>query len=146
MPRPQFTIRALLVVVLFVAAFFGGIHFERRWKHPDSTVGQRVKTIYLRPVDAMQLRRDTAEQLLDAVRLQIELTTPFKAVARSSEADSELLCTVSVAGDALQIKVEWKDRHGAQLKPLVAIPLDDLSSGGINYTANGIANFVQPGS
>lgn len=29
MPRPNFNIRALLVATLVVAAFFGGIHFER---------------------------------------------------------------------------------------------------------------------
>ena len=29
MPRPQFTLRALLVAMLVVAAFFGGIRFER---------------------------------------------------------------------------------------------------------------------
>ena len=29
MPRPQFTIRILLMLMLVVAAFFGGIRFER---------------------------------------------------------------------------------------------------------------------
>lgn len=29
MPRPQFTFRALLVLLLAVACFFGGIRFER---------------------------------------------------------------------------------------------------------------------
>ncbi|HET6884529.1 MAG TPA: hypothetical protein VFI31_30525 [Pirellulales bacterium] len=29
MTRPQFTLRALLVLMLAVACFFGGIHFER---------------------------------------------------------------------------------------------------------------------
>ncbi|HWB08782.1 MAG TPA: hypothetical protein VG826_30305 [Pirellulales bacterium] len=29
MPRPQFTLRALLVAMLVVAAFFAGVHFER---------------------------------------------------------------------------------------------------------------------
>jgi len=29
MPRPQFTLRALLVAMLVVAAFFGGIQFKR---------------------------------------------------------------------------------------------------------------------
>jgi hypothetical protein len=29
MPRPQFTLRALLVLLLAVAWFFGGIRFER---------------------------------------------------------------------------------------------------------------------
>lgn len=30
MPRPQFTLRGLLVAVLVVAAFFGGVRFERQ--------------------------------------------------------------------------------------------------------------------
>ncbi|HVX13511.1 MAG TPA: hypothetical protein VHC22_20165 [Pirellulales bacterium] len=29
MPRPQFTLRALLVAMLAVGCFLGGIHFER---------------------------------------------------------------------------------------------------------------------
>jgi hypothetical protein len=29
MPRPQFTLRALLLAMLVVAAFFGGVRFER---------------------------------------------------------------------------------------------------------------------
>ncbi|HVX16173.1 MAG TPA: hypothetical protein VHC22_33615 [Pirellulales bacterium] len=29
MPRPQFTLRALLVLMLVVAAFLGGMHLER---------------------------------------------------------------------------------------------------------------------
>jgi hypothetical protein len=29
MRRPQFTLRALLVAILIVAAFFGGVRFER---------------------------------------------------------------------------------------------------------------------
>ncbi|HEV3340643.1 MAG TPA: hypothetical protein VG125_09805 [Pirellulales bacterium] len=29
MPRPQFTLRALLVLLLAIACFFGGIRFER---------------------------------------------------------------------------------------------------------------------
>ncbi|HWB11458.1 MAG TPA: hypothetical protein VG826_19665 [Pirellulales bacterium] len=32
MPRPQFTIRALLVLLLAIACFFGGIRFEREWQ------------------------------------------------------------------------------------------------------------------
>ena len=35
MPRPQFTLRSLLVAMLVVAAFFGGIHFERERKRRD---------------------------------------------------------------------------------------------------------------
>jgi hypothetical protein len=35
MPRPQFTLRALLILLLAAACFFGGIRFERerqRWE------------------------------------------------------------------------------------------------------------------
>ena len=128
MPRPQFTISSLLVAMLVVAAFFGGIAFEQRQKQPDSTASP-VTTVYVRLVEATNLPHGKAERLLDAVRLQIELTTPFKVVASKSEADSELLCTVSVTDNAQQIKVEWVDRHGAKLKPPVSIPLDDLSAG-----------------
>jgi hypothetical protein len=33
MSRPQFTLRALLVLMLSAGCFFGGIRFER-WLHP----------------------------------------------------------------------------------------------------------------
>lgn len=39
MPRPQFILRALLVAMLVVAAFLGGIHFEReRQKRGEKAV------------------------------------------------------------------------------------------------------------
>ena len=34
MPRPQFTLRALLVAMLVVAAFFGGMALQRRLEQP----------------------------------------------------------------------------------------------------------------
>lgn len=41
MPPPQFTLRALLVAMLVVAAFFGGIRFEReRRKRADKAETQ----------------------------------------------------------------------------------------------------------
>ena len=42
MPRPQFTIRALLVLLLAVACFFGGIRFEReRQRRGDEAAAKR---------------------------------------------------------------------------------------------------------
>ena len=35
MPRPQFTLRALLLLMLVVAAFFGGVRFGREWQRSD---------------------------------------------------------------------------------------------------------------
>ena len=35
MPRPQLTLRALPVAMLVVAAFFGGIRFEREWRRRE---------------------------------------------------------------------------------------------------------------
>ena len=35
MPRPQFTLRALLVLMLAVACFFGGIRFETHWRRRE---------------------------------------------------------------------------------------------------------------
>lgn len=36
MPRPQFTLRALLVLILVVAAFFGGMAVQRHLEAPLS--------------------------------------------------------------------------------------------------------------
>ncbi|HJT31997.1 MAG TPA: hypothetical protein VJ783_08070 [Pirellulales bacterium] len=36
MPRPQFTLRALLVLMLVVAAFFGGMALQKRLDDPTS--------------------------------------------------------------------------------------------------------------
>ena len=47
MSRPQFTIRALLVLLLAVACFFGGIRFEReRRRHEDkaAALAARART------------------------------------------------------------------------------------------------------
>jgi hypothetical protein len=42
MPRPQFTLRALLAVTLAAACFFGGIQFERerQRRKDDANRGQ----------------------------------------------------------------------------------------------------------
>ena len=37
MPRPQFTLRALLVAMLVVGAFFGGMSLQRQFKTPAPT-------------------------------------------------------------------------------------------------------------
>jgi hypothetical protein len=43
MPRPQFTLRALMVVMLVVAAFFGGMQFEReRRRQADEASADRL--------------------------------------------------------------------------------------------------------
>ena len=39
MPRPQFTLRALLVAMLVVAAFFGGVRFERERRNREDDEG-----------------------------------------------------------------------------------------------------------
>jgi hypothetical protein len=45
MPRPQFTIRALLVAMLVSAAFFGGVRFEReRQRRADEAAALAFKT------------------------------------------------------------------------------------------------------
>lgn len=42
MPRPQFTLRALLVLMLTVACFLGGVRFEReRRRRADARIVQR---------------------------------------------------------------------------------------------------------
>jgi hypothetical protein len=41
MPRPQFTLRALLMAMLVVAAFFGGIRFERERQRREDRANQR---------------------------------------------------------------------------------------------------------
>jgi hypothetical protein len=41
MRRPQFTLRALLILLLAVACFFGGIRFERERRRPDDQANQR---------------------------------------------------------------------------------------------------------
>jgi hypothetical protein len=38
MPRPQFTLRALLMAMLVVAAFFGGMAWQKRLDKPDSVL------------------------------------------------------------------------------------------------------------
>lgn len=58
MPRPQFTLRALLVAMLVVAAFFGGIRFERerRRREDDAafSAAQAMLNQKLREIEALQ--------------------------------------------------------------------------------------------
>jgi hypothetical protein len=44
MPRPQFTLRALLVAILVVAAFFAGIRFERKMRRRADEAAAAVPT------------------------------------------------------------------------------------------------------
>jgi hypothetical protein len=57
MPRPQFTLRALLVAVLVVAAFFGGMVVQRGIDHRPAKNGLRDI-----PLDVEALRRLPASQ------------------------------------------------------------------------------------
>ncbi|HVX09696.1 MAG TPA: hypothetical protein VHC22_00705 [Pirellulales bacterium] len=43
MRRPQFTLRALLVLMLVVGAFFAGIRFERERRRHADLANQRQK-------------------------------------------------------------------------------------------------------
>ena len=42
MPRPQFTLRTLLVLLLAVACFFGGIRFERERRRRADEAAKRA--------------------------------------------------------------------------------------------------------
>jgi hypothetical protein len=47
MPRPQFSIRTLLVAMLVVAAFFAGLRFEReRRRHEDEAAALTAKAAH----------------------------------------------------------------------------------------------------
>jgi hypothetical protein len=54
MPRPQFTLRALLILMLAVACFFGGIRFEReRQRRADEAAllaAQREDAVRIYPL------------------------------------------------------------------------------------------------
>lgn len=45
--RPQFSLRALLVLVLAAACFFGGIHFERERRRREVEAARAEKMIQL---------------------------------------------------------------------------------------------------
>ncbi|HET6879768.1 MAG TPA: hypothetical protein VFI31_06425 [Pirellulales bacterium] len=48
MPRPQFSLRALLIAMLVVAAFLGGIHFEReRRRREDDAIARQMEGLPL---------------------------------------------------------------------------------------------------
>ena len=51
MPRPQFTLRALLVLMLAVACFFGGIWFERELRRREAeAAAMRADAIRVYPL------------------------------------------------------------------------------------------------
>lgn len=51
MPRPQFTLRVMLVLMLAVACFFGGIRFEReRRRLAAEAAAKRADTVRVYPV------------------------------------------------------------------------------------------------
>jgi hypothetical protein len=43
MPRPQFTLRALLVLMLAAGCFFGGMRFERERRREDESATGRTR-------------------------------------------------------------------------------------------------------
>lgn len=46
MPRPQFTVRALLVAMLVAAAFFGGMSFEKdRRRREDEAAARNAESL-----------------------------------------------------------------------------------------------------
>ena len=62
MRRPQVTLRALLVATLVVAAFFGGIHFERegRRRQDQAAADANPAGILLRELDQLDREDDGA--------------------------------------------------------------------------------------
>ncbi len=62
MPRPQFTLRALLVAMLVVGAFFGGMAVQRRLDESASRIHLRSEH---GDVDVMVLR-DGSEWIMQA--------------------------------------------------------------------------------
>ncbi|HWB14494.1 MAG TPA: hypothetical protein VG826_35040 [Pirellulales bacterium] len=58
MPRPQFTLRALLVLLLAVACFFGGIRFEReRQRRADEAAAELRVESWLEAMSKREPRR-----------------------------------------------------------------------------------------
>jgi hypothetical protein len=47
MPRPQFTLRALLVATLVVGAFLGGVHFERERRRQDEAAAVDLEAMQI---------------------------------------------------------------------------------------------------
>ncbi|HEV3341644.1 MAG TPA: hypothetical protein VG125_14860 [Pirellulales bacterium] len=145
MRRPQFTIRALLVAMLAAACFFGGIHFEQHRK----AVPRGVQTIYVRMAKVTKLPADRGKQLAEAVCLRIETVTPYKAVTVPSEADSELVCTVSAdrqTQNVGELTVKWVDSNGVGLQSpyRFAFPLSELwDERAIHHLAEEIAAMVE---
>lgn len=51
MPHPQFTLRALLVLMLAVACFFGGVRFERERRRKEAeAAAKREHAVRVYPV------------------------------------------------------------------------------------------------
>ena len=49
MPRPQFTLRALLVLILAVACFFGGVRFEKERRRMADAREREAMSLLLVP-------------------------------------------------------------------------------------------------
>jgi hypothetical protein len=130
--RFQFSLRALLVVMLASATFFGGIQFERERRRREDFV-HGVRTVRVRITSAVPFRDRIGERLASAVERRIEQTTPYKVVAQNTGCDSELSITVAnkrrspyLNEDGVtSVAIKWVDKHGSLLQPPVALPLND---------------------
>ena len=141
MPRRfQFSLRALLVAMLVVSAFLGGIHVERErrrrqnaaaWFADVTTVQHGVQTVRVRLADAPPFDGGGVQKLVRAVESRIETTTPYKVVDKSLEADSELAITVasqskfqsSNQDGTVSITIKWVDKQGTQLQRPLSLRL-----------------------
>jgi hypothetical protein len=59
MPRPQFTLRTLLVAMLVVGAFLGGMALQSRLDAPVMTTGQIIDPSERTQIQSIQLRDET---------------------------------------------------------------------------------------
>lgn len=62
MRRPQYTLRAVLVATLVVAAFFAGIRFEREWRGREDEAAARAASTDFQGV-YMTTMQQTARRL-----------------------------------------------------------------------------------
>ncbi len=63
MPRSQFSLRALLVVMLIVASFFGGLRFERERRRQEDEARKLVPEFKLsREAAAIKAAKKAAKQ------------------------------------------------------------------------------------
>src|SRR5579863_2039514 len=94
MPRPQFTLRALLVLMLAVACFFGGIRFERERERREGLERERLafeaeRAKLIEEMQATQLRLSESmagvQESLQAWREMQENAQPSRGGRTSSK-------------------------------------------------------------